>query len=402
MRVLIVDDHHSVRRGVRALLLLGAEEVEICGEAQDGREAVTKASELKPDLIIMDVRMPVLDGFHATRAIRHRFPEIQIILLSLHDSPEAREEARRAGAADFVEKSAIWTKLLPALRKLQPSIPVSPTVSPDSTVAAPPPKTPATMALRDAEQRFVSIFEQTAVGMAHFAENGRWLRVNQKLCDLLGFSSTQLQRLRLQDLPHPADMEAALAQATKVAAGELEHYAMDTRYLRQDGVTVPIRLNVDAVRDPKGNLRYYACVIQDATAHAQLESVLTQTRQDLQVATQQLALLTRQIKAPLTRCSRDLRYLWVNQHYADWLRKPVDKIVGRPILDVVGKEAFQKLKPRFDQVLSGTDVDYRDTVVYDGIGQRSISAAYRPTLDAAGTVDGWVAFVQDLTVEPEP
>jgi len=402
VRVLIVDDHYSVRRGVRALLLLGAEDVEICGEAQDGREAVTKAGELKPDLIIMDVRMPVLDGFHATRAIRHRFPGIQIILLSLHDSPEAREESVRAGAFEFVEKSAIWTKLLPTLRRLQASGVVPHEPSSVTTLPAPPPKIPPTIAFRDAEQRFLSTFEQTAVGMAHFAENGRWLRVNQKLCDMLGFSSGQLQRLRFQDLINPADLEIALAQATKVASGEFEHYAMNTRYLRHDGESVPIRLNVDAVRDPKGNLRYYNCVIQDDTSQIRLESELTKTQQALQIATQQLDLLSHQIKAPLTRCSRDLRYLWVNQYYADWLHRPLDKIVGRPILDVVGKEALQKLQSRFDRVLSGSDVDFSDIIVYDGIGPRSISAAYRPTLDSAHAVDGWIAFVQDLTGKSEP
>ena len=92
----------------------------------------------------------------------------------------------------------------------------------------------------------------------------------------------------------------------------------------------------------------------------------------------------------------------MNQYYADWLSRPLDKIVGRPILEVVGKEAFQKLQPRFDRVLGGSEVNFSDIIVYDGIGQRSISAAYRPTLDSAHAVDGWIAFVQDLTGKSEP
>jgi len=396
-----VDDHQSVRRGVRALLLLGTIDIEICGEAEDGREAVVKAEKLKPDVVIMDVRMPVLDGFQATREIRQNSPFIQIILLSLHDSPRAREEGRNAGACEFVEKSAIWTKLLPTLRKLQPGSKVSDGASPrvinDGNVEPPPRRITPQVALRDAEQRFLSTFEQTAVGMAHVAENGRWLRVNQKLCEILGFPRSELERLKFQDITHPSDLETDLAQATKVASGELGHYALNSRYIRKDGQIVPIRLNLDAVRDGEGNLRYYTCVIEDTTATAIAEERLRKTQRELQMTTEHLDLLSRQVHAPLTRCSRDLRYLWVNKYYADWLKRPVDKIVGRSILDVLGKEAFHRLEPRFHQVLTGNDVAYRDSVVYNEIGKRIISAAYRPTVDSAGAPDGWMAFVQDIT-----
>jgi PAS domain S-box-containing protein len=89
--------------------------------------------------------------------------------------------------------------------------------------------------------------------------------------------------------------------------------------------------------------------------------------------------------------------VWVNQNYANWLHRPVEQIIGRHILDVVGKDAFKILRPRFEQVLSGEEVAYRDNVSYDGIGSRYVSAAYRPTLNSAGEPDGWFALVQDIT-----
>ena len=85
---------------------------------------------------------------------------------------------------------------------------------------------------------------------------------------------------------------------------------------------------------------------------------------------QQLDLLSDQIKAPLTRCSRDLRYQWVNQYYADWLSRPLDKIVGRPILEVVGKEAFQKLQPRFDRVLARDTTPRREPLLPRALPRR--------------------------------
>jgi PAS domain-containing protein len=106
---------------------------------------------------------------------------------------------------------------------------------------------------------------------------------------------------------------------------------------------------------------------------------------------------TRELGAPLTRCSRDLKYLWVSQEYADWLQKPVDKIVGRSILNLVGAEAFSSLRHRFDQALSGQDVTHEAEATYAKIGSRRIFAAYRPTLQSDGRPDGWLACVEDIT-----
>ena len=119
VRVLIVDDHPSVRRGIRALLLLSAADIEICGEAEDGRDAIDKAQKLKPDVVIMDVRMPGVNGLEATREIRQCSSTIRVIMLSQDNSSQTREEARKAGAFDYVSKSSIWSKLLPALRNMQ-------------------------------------------------------------------------------------------------------------------------------------------------------------------------------------------------------------------------------------------------------------------------------------------
>ena len=101
--------------------------------------------------------------------------------------------------------------------------------------------------------------------------------------------------------------------------------------------------------------------------------------------------------ARLSRCSRDLRYLWANQPYADWLDRPLDEIVGRRIVDVLGPQAFQALKDRFDHVLAGQNVVFDQEVVFDRIGRGYISAAYSPTFDSSGIVDGWVSVVQDVT-----
>ena len=113
-RVLIVDDHAFIRRGVQTILR-PFPEWEFCGEAQNGKEAVRMAQELKPEVIIMDISMPELNGIEATRAIRKGQPAVKIVLLTLHDSSELLRIAFRAGARGYLLKSDAEQELVQAL-----------------------------------------------------------------------------------------------------------------------------------------------------------------------------------------------------------------------------------------------------------------------------------------------
>jgi DNA-binding NarL/FixJ family response regulator len=114
MRVLVVDDHETVRRGVSSILE-ARKDIEICGEASNGQEGVEKTSELNPDLIVLDVTMPVLDGFSAARQIRTILPEVPILILSMHDGTSIVREAQQAGVQGFVTKSQAGSVLLKAV-----------------------------------------------------------------------------------------------------------------------------------------------------------------------------------------------------------------------------------------------------------------------------------------------
>jgi DNA-binding NarL/FixJ family response regulator len=114
-RVLVVDDHAFIRRGVNSILQ-SFPEWELCGEASNGQEAVKLADELKPEVIIMDVSMPVLNGIEATKVISKAHPEIKIVLLTLHDSAELFRSGFRAGARGYLLKSDAEQELLKALR----------------------------------------------------------------------------------------------------------------------------------------------------------------------------------------------------------------------------------------------------------------------------------------------
>ncbi|MBZ5681979.1 MAG: response regulator transcription factor [Acidobacteriia bacterium] len=118
LRILLADDHEIVRRGLSALLQKH-EGWEICGEASDGRETLEKAKELKPDVIVLDIGMPYLNGLEATRQLLQHDPRFKIIVLTITDSDQVIREALDAGARGFVLKSDAARDLVSAVEALQ-------------------------------------------------------------------------------------------------------------------------------------------------------------------------------------------------------------------------------------------------------------------------------------------
>jgi DNA-binding NarL/FixJ family response regulator len=115
IRVLIVDDHTLVRDGIRALLAL-ASDIEVVGEAANGREALAKIKQLAPDVILMDLAMPVMSGLDATRKIRKDFPSTKVLALTQYDDGEYVVPVIEAGARGFVTKMAAFSELASAIQ----------------------------------------------------------------------------------------------------------------------------------------------------------------------------------------------------------------------------------------------------------------------------------------------
>ncbi len=118
LRILIADDHEVARRGIRAMLE-SHPGWEVCGEAKDGREAVDLASKMNPDLVLLDIGMPNLNGLEAARQILAFSPDIAILILTMHDSDQVVREVLRAGARGFLLKSDAGRDLVAAVEALQ-------------------------------------------------------------------------------------------------------------------------------------------------------------------------------------------------------------------------------------------------------------------------------------------
>ena len=117
VRILVADDHKLVRTALTSLLS-GVPEFEIVADAGDGHEAVQKAIALKPDIVLMDVSMPRLDGVRATRKIAQQLPGVRVIGVSMHDSEEMRQQMLSAGAAEFVTKGGDVAELIATIREV--------------------------------------------------------------------------------------------------------------------------------------------------------------------------------------------------------------------------------------------------------------------------------------------
>lgn len=118
VRVLIADDHTIVREGVRALLALYPD-IEVLGEAADGKEAIDRTVELHPDVVLMDIAMPGLGGLEATLEIRKLCPEVKILVLTQHENKEYVQRFLKAGASGYVLKKAAGTELVSAIRMVR-------------------------------------------------------------------------------------------------------------------------------------------------------------------------------------------------------------------------------------------------------------------------------------------
>jgi DNA-binding NarL/FixJ family response regulator len=129
IRVILADDHHLVRKGIRALLEK-SEDIKVVGEAEDGLEAVELAERLVPDVLVMDIAMPRLNGIQATERIRTRQLATQVVILSMHSDETLVRQALRNGAKGYLLKRSVTEELLLAVRAAsQGEIYLSPAIS---------------------------------------------------------------------------------------------------------------------------------------------------------------------------------------------------------------------------------------------------------------------------------
>ena len=263
-RVLLADDNADMRAYIGRLLSRAGYEVAL---AADGAHALNACLDNPPDLVLTDAMMPRLDGFELVAQLRsdERTALLPIILLSARAGEEARVEGLEAGADDYIVKPFGSRELLARV-----------------DAAAKLARIRKEAMSREMEMaRLRASFEDAAVGMAHVAPNGRWLRVNDRLCAMTGYARDELLAKTSQEITHPDDLDADLAALRKLLAGEIASDVREKRYLRKDGDIVWVNLTASLVRNASGTPDYFVHVIDDITARKRADITVAESRSRL-------------------------------------------------------------------------------------------------------------------------
>lgn len=392
MRLLVVDDDEVVRRGVRSLL---SEQKgwDVCGEAVDGQDALDKARELKPDLIVMDVSMPRLNGLEATRQVRSILPDCEVLILSQHENSEMARQALKAGARGYVVKSSISKDLLTAVSKAsQREYFFDPTIL-DQTPSARldlqeilQRSAAFEHALRQSERLYRSTFEMAGLGIAHISPDGRLLRVNGKLCEIIGYSEFEMLSLTLQDITHPDDLEADLAQWEQVRSGTLASYSMEKRCIRKDDSVVWVNLTVAGVRDD-GKLEHFISVVEDITERRKAEEA--QFRLGTIVESSDDAIVSKKLDGVITS--------W-NDAATRIFGFTAEEAIGRPITIIIPPHLQDEETMILSRLRSGERIDHYETVRMTKSGRKlDVSLTISPVRDSKGHIIGASKIARDIT-----
>ncbi|MGB8985129.1 MAG: PAS domain S-box protein [Candidatus Sulfotelmatobacter sp.] len=393
MRVLVVDDHEVVRRGVRSLIQ-NHSNYDVCGEAVDGQDAVEKAQQLNPDVIVMDVSMPRLNGLEATHLIRATLPDSEILILSQHDSPEMVRQAFKAGARGYVVKSSIARDLLAALEcvgRRQPfferAISEQDRSTPVDSKEILQRSAALEQALRESEQLYRSTFELAALGVAQVSPGGRFLRVNDKLAEITGYSKDELLKMTFQDITHPEDVGQDVSQGEQVKSGALDTFSMEKRYVRKDGSIIWVNLTVSGARDEGGQFKHFISVAEDISA-----------RREGEEARYRLAAIVESSEDAIV--SKDL-----NGIIASWnagaqriFGFSPEEAVGKPITIIIPPELRDEEKQIIKRLRNGERIEHFETVRVTKSGERlNISLTVSPVRDSRGRIIGASKIARDVT-----
>ncbi|NMC49675.1 MAG: PAS domain S-box protein [Desulfovibrio sp.] len=241
--ILIVDDDPvSAEVLARRVEMLG---FDIAGVTQDARSALEVVQSGHPDLVLLDIHLPgEMDGIAACDVIQRRY-QVPVILVTAFTQEEITTQAAAANPYCLLFKPVDFSQLRvaveTALRKR------------------------AEESLLDSTERFRATFEQAAVGMCHFLPDGRFLRVNEQLCRILGYSRSELAGLSIQGVTHAEDLDGEAGPLPRMLRGEIETFTTEKRLRRKDGSFLWALITVSPSWDAAGLIAYCIAVVQDIT-----------------------------------------------------------------------------------------------------------------------------------------
>jgi PAS domain S-box-containing protein len=274
MKILIIDDCHDNLMPLAELLegyLPGC----LVEMADSGAAGIELASSFQPDTILLDINMPEMDGFETCKLLKNDLAtqHIPVIFLSAYKADcESRIRGLEIGGDAFLSKPFDTAELVAVVRAMA-RIKQTEDALRMEKASLERLVSERTATLRESEARFTNAFDAAAVGMAVVSLEGRWMKVNRLLCDMLGYPAAELAGKTFQDITHPDDLAASMANDRELVAGKISSYKTEKRYLHKSGRIVWVVLHASLVRDQLGKPLYFVGQIEDVTAAKQLEKI---------------------------------------------------------------------------------------------------------------------------------
>ncbi len=241
--------------------------------------------------------------------------------------------------------------------------------------------------LKISETRFKGAFEFSAIGMALVSTEGKWLKVNRSLCELIGYSEHQLLQTTFQDITHPDDLDLDLRNLTMVLAGELETYQMEKRYFHKDGQIIWVLLSVSLVKTPDGEPVHFVSQIENITQRKKNEIEQRELTKKLQRQNRQLAdfaqITSHNLRAPVSNLSSLLmmhekikepeqkaglfeKFKTVINHLSDTLNDLVNSLQVTQNPDVQREQVyFKDTADKVCQMLAGEIIESKAYITFD-------------------------------------
>ena len=376
--VLVIEDNADMNAFISSSL----ERRYRVANAFDGNAGLALATSLNPALILSDVMMPGMSGDRLVARIRQyrELDDTPIVMLTAKIDEALQARLLSHGVQDYIQKPFSTDELLARVAGLINE------------------RTRVGLRIRSLEERFRATFEQAAVGIAHVAPDGRWLRVNQKLCDIVSYSYEELMPLTFQDITHPDDLEPDIALVDRALSGALDSYELEKRYIRKDGSLVWVKLTVSLVRTDDGRADYFIAVVEDINLRKAAELALRESDERFRLMTETLQEVIWLIEVS------PRRFVYVSPAYEKIWQLSCASLYENPLqninaIDEVDRERIHQIKLDAIAANQAFELEYRIRRP-DG-SLRWIREHSQPVMTPDGPEGRYVGIAHDITESRE-
>jgi PAS domain S-box-containing protein len=348
LKVLIVDDHELVRRGIRSLLSLAAGTA-VCGEAGDGLGALMKARNLRPDIVIMDVSMPRMDGIEATRVLRQELPETEVIVISQNDPALVAAQVAKTGARAYITKSQLGLQLLPTIEEIANG---RQSKHPESSQAAEQQSSEPSQSVN--ERIFREMMDALPTAIVNSSDDaivsknltGTIMSWNRSAERIFGYSSHEAVGQNITMIIPPERRDEELEILARLARGErIEHF--DTVRRRKDGTLVDVSLTVSPIRSASGQVVGASKVARDITERIRSERAVRESEERFRAIVETTPECVKLVAPDGTLLHMNSSGLqMVGAHSPE-------SVIGQSVYDLIAPEDREKFRAFNEEVCAG-------------------------------------------------